>query len=116
MANRPTRFYSNKQEKHVAKAVGGRQTSNSGATSFSKGDVVLSDIMLIECKTVTKEQSSVSIKKQWLTKNEEERFAMGCEYSTLAFDFGDGEQYYIINEKLFKKLINFLKEEQSNES
>lgn len=29
---RPTRFYSNKQEKKVAKAVGGKQTANSGAT------------------------------------------------------------------------------------
>ena len=28
-----TRYFSNKQEKHVAKAVGGKQTANSGATS-----------------------------------------------------------------------------------
>lgn len=113
--NRPTRFYSNKQEKKVAKAVGGRQTSNSGATSFSKGDVTVSDLMLIECKTVTKERNSFSIKKEWLTKNEEEKFAMGLSYSTLVFDFGDGEQHYIINEKLFKKLIQFLKEEEDND-
>lgn len=33
---RPTRFYSNKQEKQVAKAVGGRKTANSGATPFVK--------------------------------------------------------------------------------
>ena len=32
--NRPTRFYSNKQEKKVAKAIGGKQTANSGATLF----------------------------------------------------------------------------------
>lgn len=32
--NRPTRFYSSRQEKAVAKAVGGKQTSNSGATDF----------------------------------------------------------------------------------
>ena len=30
------RYFSNKQEKHVAKAVGGKQTANSGATMFSK--------------------------------------------------------------------------------
>lgn len=29
---KPTRWYSSKQEKDVAKAVGGRQTPNSGAT------------------------------------------------------------------------------------
>lgn len=32
---RPTRFYSNQQEKKVAKAVGGKQVSNSGATAFN---------------------------------------------------------------------------------
>lgn len=40
--NKPTRFYSNKQEKSVAKAVGGKQVSNSGATALT--------LMLIECK------------------------------------------------------------------
>ena len=33
---RHTRFYSNQQERKVAKAVGGKQTANSGATAFSK--------------------------------------------------------------------------------
>lgn len=33
--NKPTRYYSNKQEKHIAKSVKGKQTSNSGATAFS---------------------------------------------------------------------------------
>lgn len=32
--NFSTRYYSNKQEKSVAKAVGGRKTANSGATAF----------------------------------------------------------------------------------
>ena len=40
---RPTRFYSSKQEKAVAKAVGGKVTANSGATAFLT-------IRLIECK------------------------------------------------------------------
>lgn len=107
---RPTRFYSDKQEKKVAKAIGGRQTANSGATAFSKGDVVLAGLMLIECKTVTKEQKSFAIKRDWIEKNREEAFSMGTPYSTLAFDFGDGEQHYIIDETLFKKLVNYLKE------
>lgn len=40
---RPTRFYSNRQEKAVAKQVGGRQVANSGAGAD------LTHI-LIECK------------------------------------------------------------------
>lgn len=104
---RPTRFYSNKQEKQVAKAIGGRQVANSGATAFNKGDVTTSKF-LIECKTCTKEQKSFAVKKEWLQKNQEEAFAMGKQYSALAIDFGGAEQYYVISQKLFNKLLNAL--------
>lgn len=97
---KPTRFYSNRQEKAVAKAVGGKQVSNSGATAFSKGDVRTAD-WLIECKTCTTERKSFSIKKDWLDKNREEAFAMNKDYNALAFDFGDGKNYYIVDEKTF---------------
>lgn len=108
----PTRYYSNKQEKHIAKELGGKQVSNSGATRFNKGDITL-DTVLIEAKTCTNEKKSFAIKKEWLIKNKEEAFAMGKMYSALAFDFGDGEQHYIISEQLFKTLINYLREEEN---
>ena len=107
---RPTRFYSSKQEKHIAKVTGGKQTANSGATAFSKGDVRTGQF-LIEAKTVTKEQKSFTIKREWLDKNEEERFAMHKDYSALAFNFGDDENYYVISEKLFVILLELLKKE-----
>lgn len=106
-----TRHYSDKQEKHIAKVTDGKQIANSGATPFSKGDV-RTEQFLIEAKTCVSEKQSFSIKKEWLEKNEEERFAMGKDYSALAFNFGDDVNYYIISEKLFVKLINLLKEEQ----
>ena len=109
--NRPTRFYSNKQEKQVAKAIGGKQTANSGATNFSKGDVT-SDVILVECKTVTKEQKSFTIKKEWIDKNKEEAFAMRKPYSAIAFSFGDDVNHFIIDEKLFKILLEKLREEE----
>ena len=108
--NKPTRFYSKKQENAVAKQVGGKRVANSGATSFRKGDVT-TDNFLIECKTCEKEKASFSIKREWLIKNREEAFAMGKSYSALAFDYGDAKRYYIIDEKLFKQLVNFLTEE-----
>ena len=105
MKVRPTRFYSNKQEKAVAKAVGGKKVANSGATAFNKGDVTTDD-MLIECKTCMENKKSFSIKKEWLEKNKEEAFEMGKSYSALAFNFGpDTENYYVIDERLFKKLL-----------
>ena len=107
----PTRFYSSKQEKQVAKAVGGKKVANSGATAFEKGDVT-TDNFLIECKTCTTEKKSFSIKKEWLEKNKEEAFEMGKSYSALAFNFGpDSENYYVIDEKLFKELIEYLDKE-----
>ena len=63
---------------------------------------------MIEAKTVTKEKDSFSIKKAWLLKNKEEAFAMNRQYSALAFNFGpDEENYYIIDEKLFKELVEY---------
>ena len=109
--NKPTRFYSNKQEKAVAKAVGGRQTPNSGATKHVKGDVT-TDNILIECKTCTTHKKSFTIQKEWIYKNREEAFAMGKDHSVVVFNFGEGEEnHYIISEKLFKKLKEYLDNE-----
>ena len=108
--NKPTRFYSSKQEKAVAKAIGGKQVANSGATAFSKGDVRTAD-WLIECKTCTTEKKSFSIKKEWMEKNREEAFAMNKDYNALAFDFGDGDNYYIVDEKTFIRMKEALDNE-----
>lgn len=106
--NKPTRFYSNRQEKAVAKQMGGKQVVNSGATAFSKGDV-LTDEWLIECKTCMQEKKSFAIKKEWLLKNREEAFAMGRPYNTLCFDFGNnGDRYYIVDERTFIKMQDAL--------
>lgn len=104
-----TRHYSKKQEKRVAKNLGGKVNANSGATGFYKGDV-RTDYLLVECKTATKEVKSVSIKKEWLKKLNEERFAMGKQHSILAFDFGDGEDYFIIDKNLMQMLVDYLED------
>lgn len=115
--NRPTRFYSNRQEKEVAKIIGGKQTANSGATPFSKGDVTTQgrDGWLIECKTSTSIKASFSIKQEWLSKNREEAFAMGKSHNALCFDFGDNKnRYYIIDERTFLKMKDIMNQEENN--
>ena len=109
---KPTRYYSKRQEKKVAKAVGGKRQSNSGATAFAKGDVVTEDF-LIEAKTKTKDCSSFTIKEEWLLKNEEEAFAMGKNNSALCFDFGPSanKRYYVISERMFQLLQQYLEED-----
>jgi len=108
--NKPTRYFSKRQESHVAKTVGGRRVANSGATKFSKGDVRV-DNWLLECKTCTKPQSTFTMHKEWFDKNKEEAFAMGADYNAVVFDFGDGEQFYAVDENTFKLLLKATKEE-----
>lgn len=105
---RPTRYYSSKQEKSVAKIVKGYQTPNSGATMWIKSDV-LSDKISIECKTKTSHTDSMSIKKDWLEKNAKEALFMGKPYSVLAFSFGPNEKnYYILDEYTFQEFLEFI--------
>lgn len=105
-----TRSVSVKQEKAIAKAIGGRRTPNSGATKFDKGDLTIGQEWLIEAKTCMQPKKSFSIKKEWLEKLREEKFACGKEYSALCFDFGDGgNRYYIIDENTIQTLIEYIK-------
>lgn len=107
----PTRHYSDKQEKAVAKAVNGRQTSNSGATMFGgKSDVSIDNLFSLECKTKTTHSNSISIKKEWFEKLQKEALFDGHAYNALAFNFGPDERnYYVIDEYLFTELVNYLK-------
>lgn len=103
---KPTRYFSKKQEKEVAKNLGGRTTPNSGATLYSDGDVVIGKQFLLECKTSTVEKKSFSIKREWLDKLNRERFNRGKESCALVFNFGPRTpNYYVINEELFKQLL-----------
>ena len=107
--NKPSRYFSNIQEKDVAKKVSGKQSTNSGATPFVKGDVNSSDF-LIECKTKMTESDSISIKRGWLEKNEKEALFMGKSHTALCFNYGLGtKNYYIINEDEFLEYVEFLK-------
>jgi hypothetical protein len=107
---KPTRHYSSKQEKQVAKSLGGKVQKNSGATTWQKSDILL-DNWVIECKTTTKEQKSFSIKEEWLLKNKQEALFMGKEFEALVFNFGPGKRnYVVVDELIFQELLeNFEK-------
>ena len=109
-----TRFYSKKQEMAIAKATGGQRTPNSGATPWSKGDV-LTEQFLLEAKTKTTHSESISIKKEWFDKNRQEMVFMGKPYSAVVFNFGPGEEnHYIIDEYLFQELLEYLKTKEND--
>lgn len=116
MRDKPTRFYSKRQEDKVAKAVGGKRQPNSGATTWQKGDVKNKNF-LIECKTTTAEhKKSFSIKEEWLEKIREEAFGMGKQGYALCFEFSpaDNMRYYVIPERLFQLLNYYMDKEDEN--
>ena len=98
-----TRAKSSKQEKRIAKAIGGRQVVGSGSTPFLKGDVIAGDLF-IEAKTKAVESKSISVKKAWLEKAQEQAYSMRKKDYALAISFGDGKDYYVIEDSLMEDL------------
>ena len=108
-----TRYYSDLQENAIKDLIDGWKNPNSGASPFRKGDVIQHDAsILIECKTQTSEKDSFSIKKEWIEKNRKEARDMRLFNNAIAFTYGPKqENFFVIDEKLFKFLIEKLKEE-----
>lgn len=111
-----TRYASQTQENRVAKKLGGTVNANSGAGKFNKSDVVVKSASLsIECKTCMTEKGSFSIKKDWIKKHKDEAWSNRLSNSVIAFNFfyGDKEDYYVIDDKLMRFLVEKLEEEDS---
>lgn len=104
------------QEKEVAKVLGGVLAPSSGSGRFSGGDVYVDDL-LIECKTVTKPQTSFSVKKEWLDKAKEQAFEQGKSNYALAFRFEPtGDDFISIPIQFFKELLQYKEEINNNTS
>lgn len=103
-----TRDYSDKQEKHIAKVTGGKVQSNSGGTKFGGGDVHTNKF-LIEAKTPTKEQTSFTIKKEWIIKMREQAYEQGKEESVLAFRFDPNidTDLYVLSQRQFLEYLKY---------
>ena len=111
---KPTRYYSDRQEKNVASAIGGRKTANSGATAYSKGDVTSGDRTgwLIECKTCAKDKESFTVHKKWFDKNLEESIYMKKDYNAVVINFGpNSKNYYIVDEATFIEMKDALEKQ-----
>ena len=114
MSNVTTREASSVQEKRIAKKLGGTVTPNSGAGRWEKSDVKIQDANLfVECKTCLTPKKSFSIKKEWIEKNDKEAFINRLYNHVIAFnfDYEDKNDYYVINDRLMKFLVEKLVEE-----
>lgn len=103
--DRPTRFFSKRQEDAVAKSLGGARQLNSGAGNMGKGDVIAHD-WVIECKTRVTPSETISMHKNWFESVEADRQAEARSYAAVCFSFGDGVNYYAMDEKTFKFLMS----------
>lgn len=112
-----TRYYSDLHESSVCKALNAWKQPNSGASKFAAGDVYNKNAsLLVECKTAMEDKDSFSIKKEWLYKIDEEMKSKRFQNNCLAFSFGPSSpNYYIINEKLMKFLVEKLQEDLMEE-
>lgn len=91
------KFYSDRQEKLVAKHTNGRQISGSGARPFAPGDVE-SDDWLIECKTHTTPGHKISFKEDVWKKIQEEAV---IRHKFPAYVVDDGSQFLSNQRVLF---------------
>ena len=103
-----TRDVSSKQENFVALMLGGTTTPNSGAGHTKKGDILIDDFGVVECKTKMKPCTSFSIKKEWFYKLYKEALAMGKPYAALIFNFGTvGDEYAVIPLSDYKEFLEY---------
>lgn len=97
------------QESEVAKKLCGNIVAGSGCGRFNCGDVQ-TDTCLIECKTVTKDQTNFTIRKEWIDKMQEQAYEAGKELSALAFRFEpEGEDHFVVSEDTFILLLDAYK-------
>lgn len=109
-----TRYYSDMQEKHIARVTGGKVQSNSGGTKFGGGDVH-TDKFFIEAKTPAIERKSFTIMTEWLEKMWEQAFEQGKEEAVLAFRFSPDlhNDFYVLSERQFLEYLRY--KEENNE-
>lgn len=75
----------------------------SGSTPFQKGDVVTPDLF-IEAKTKVQASKSITVKKEWLEKAQEQAYSMRKRDYALAISFGEDKDYYVIEDRYMEEL------------
>lgn len=117
---RPTKVKkkSQKQEKRVAKSLGGKVQKGSGSVPFHKGDIKTTEL-LVEAKRTDKD--SMSVKKEWFEKVTREAMAYN-KIPALSIEFENTERYVskdwvAVPVKFLNMLIEFyrLTNDENNE-
>lgn len=102
-ANKPTKYYSEKQERYVANKLGWEQVVASGARDFHPGDVK-SDDWIGECKTRTKIIDKIEIKRLWWDKLVSEANSVR-KSPALFVDNGDIHNLWVVSYSTYEDTI-----------
>ena len=92
-------------------------TPRSGATLRKKGDAQ-DELSLAECKTYMEEHESFTVKREWLTKIQKERFEDRKQFAFLIQNFGgpvSKDNYVVIDIESFKMMYEAYKEKVREE-
>lgn len=108
--NKPTRFFSSAQERRVAKSLDGTNDLQSGGGKWKKNDVEL-DEWALECKTKVTPSETITVHKDWFADAERNRAESLKSYAAVVLSFGDGKDYYAVDERTFKFLLSLSKGE-----
>lgn len=104
---------SRRQETRITKSLQqikqqAKRVMASGALWFAKSDIV-SELFQIEAKTKEKPSQSMTIKKEWMDKIEQEGFD-NKKIPALAFSFGESTDYFVLRDRDFYTLVEELVE------
>lgn len=106
---------SEQQENSIARLLNGKVQPNSGGTRFGGGDVLTKEF-LIEAKTTVKHKDSFGIRLEWLNKAYKQSYEQNKKYYALAFRFDpDDADFFVIDSKLMKKLVEYIEEDNKYE-
>ena len=77
-------------------------------TYVKKGDILIDDFGVVECKTKMKPCTSFSIKKEWIDTVRKEAFEMNRTDWAIVFDFGVlGDEYAVIPLNDYKEFLEY---------
>ena len=103
---------SQKQEGRISKSlseiIATRTTVNSGALYTDKSDLC-NNLFRFEAKTKAKPSKQITLKKEWFDKLNRE--CTMDQMPVVVTSFGDGKDFYTIDEETFKYFMKLVKED-----
>lgn len=99
---------SKKQEQRIAdnmsKHIEPAYVQKASGAMYNRKSDVISKKFRIEAKTKVKPSKSITLKKEYFEKINREAWETG-KIPVLSFSFGDGQDYYVLDEHEFMRIV-----------